>query len=353
MRYLYKINSAYDGFSPKRIPERVTNARFLTLGWQLYLDAIHLYDEVWIVFVGRGFQAGVYIEGVVSAIGADAGTIEIRIRRSSTETPLTDAPTSAALLAAVSRRYRQVFLWPADLQHHVNCTLNDCGQRLCRACELWESLPTIVAAQYAPPSRLQEFDVVPAFWIVPPRCYLYRHGRTPALWNRQTTEMFAAFKVGEGRYAFPFAAGIDAALRQRGIAGHFDAIIPIPLSPDKREARELDRTEALARELEGIRGVPVRQYLSLSAPISKRRMQAQGYSAGQFRARYAALLEVDGRISQMNRVIVLDDVITKGSTLSVATAKIRAANPDIEIVVVAAGQMILTDVVTDPNGPAW
>jgi len=46
-------------------------------------------------------------------------------------------------------------------------------------------------------------------------------------------------------------------------------------------------------------------------------------------------------------------VITKGSTLSVAEAAIRAVNPMIEIVAATAGQMIVKAVVADENGPAW
>ena len=39
MRYVYKIHSGYDGFSPKRIPERMSG-KTLRLGWKRYVDAI-------------------------------------------------------------------------------------------------------------------------------------------------------------------------------------------------------------------------------------------------------------------------------------------------------------------------
>ena len=53
------------------------------------------------------------------------------------------------------------------------------------------------------------------------------------------------------------------------------------------------------------------------------------------------------------RVILLDDVITEGSTLSVAVAAIKAVNPTVEFVITAAGQMIVMAVVANQNGPAW
>jgi predicted amidophosphoribosyltransferase len=158
--------------------------------------------------------------------------------------------------------------------------------------------------------------------------------------------------VGEERYAFPFAAGIQAGLDARGLA-NFDAIVPIPLSPEKAAAGELDRCKALAVHLGRLTGIPVRQYLSLSQPISKRRLQAQGCRPAEFIARYRGYLEVDNRIARYERVLLLDDAITKGSTLSAALAEIQMVKPNLDVVVAAAGQMILKAVVGDENGPAW
>jgi hypothetical protein len=352
VRYLYKIYSPYDGFRPQNIPDRLVDGRFLALGWAKYIDALRVGDEVWIVFTGTGFENGVYVQGLVASINASASTVQLRVRRSSVTTPLTDKATSDALRAAVSVRKRQVFLWPADRQLQNNCLVADCGDHKCLACDVWNGLPQIEQAHYRAPAALRGMTVIPAYWIIPPRCYLYYGGRPPAPWNRRVTEMFAAFKVGEERYSFPLGAGIDAALRTRREAG-FDAIIPIPLSPEKAAAGELDRVAALAAELARLTGTRVRAHLKLVGPISKRRMQAQGFTPTQFQARYRSLLQVDPDIINLRRIVLLDDVITKGSTLSVAAAVIRAVNPAIEFVIASAGQMIITAVVADQNGPAW
>lgn len=352
MRYLYKINSQYDGFKPARIPERLIEGRFLRLGWHKYLDTIRYGDEVWIVFVGRGFENGVYVQGLVAAIDADEGYVQLRVRRHSVAAPLTDPNTSAELRAAVDVRYRQVFLWPADRQLQETCHARECGERRCLACDVWNGIPQLDPAHYLQPAPLRGETVVPAYWLIPTRCYLYYGNRRPTPWIRLITDMFASFKVGEERYAFPFAAGIRAALDARG-EGAFDAIVPIPLSPEKAEAGELDRCKVLATELSRLNGAPVRNYLTLSRPISKRRMQAQGYRPAQFIARYREYLDVNPRIRRTNRILLLDDAITRGSTISAALAEIRLANPNIDVVVAAAGQMILTAVVADENGPAW
>ncbi len=352
MRYLYKIYAPYDGFYPARIPQRLVDGRFLCLGWTKYIDALEVKDEVWIVFTGPRFQNGVYVQGLVDSIDPNAGEVRLRVRRFSTNTPLTDAQTSEALLAAVNSRYRQVFLWPADHLLQENCHVAECGNRQCLRCQVWDGLPQIEAAHYIPPPSLRGETVVPAYWAIPTRCYLYYGNRAPAPWNRRITNMFADFKVGEGRYAFPFAAGIQAALHTRGLTG-FDGIVPIPLSPEKAEAKELDRTGALATEVGRLIATKVYRHLSLSAPISKRRMLAQFFTLTQFKDRYRQYLQVDPAIAGLSRILLLDDAITRGSTLSVAIRAIRQVAPAMDIVVVSAVQMILKDVVADQNGPAW
>lgn len=352
MRYLYKINSNYDGFTPRRIPDRLIDGRFLRLGWARYLDALHLGDEVWIVFIGGRFEAGVYAKGLVAQIDNEQNAALIRVRQWSADASLTDAATSAVLHEAVSFRYRQVFLWPANQALQEVCHLADCGNRQCQTCDVWTGMPTIQPAHYLVPPVLRGTVVVPAYWIIPPRCFLYYNGRQPTPWYRKASDIFAAFKVGEARYSYPLAAGIDAALRARGEDG-FDAIVPIPLSPEKAAAGELDRTAALGTELSRLTGVRVRPYLSLAGPISKRRMLAQGYTLTQFKARYRQLLQIDPAVGALHRILLLDDVITRGSTLAVAIAAIRAVNPAIDIVVAAAGQMIVMAAVADQNGPAW
>lgn len=352
MRYLYKINSKFDGFTPARIPDRMTDGRYLSLGWAKYLDAIRLGDEVWVIFIGGNFIRGVYLRGLVSQIDADAGQVILRVQKYDQRTPLTDVATSAALLDVVDVRYRQVFVWPADRLAHGQCSVDRCENRGCLTCDVWTGLPEIDPLHYHVPASLRGTTVVPAFWVIPPRCFLYYGARSPASWIKRITNMFSAFKIGEKRYAFPLAAGIDAALKSRGLDS-FDAVVSIPLSPEKAANGELDRTDALATELARLIGAPKRSYLSLSGPISKRRMIAQGYTASQFKQRYQELLQVDPGFKQLQRIILVDDVITRGSTLSVAVAKIKTLHPDIDIVVAAAGQMVVKDAVADMNGPAW
>jgi hypothetical protein len=55
------------------------------------------------------------------------------------------------------------------------------------------------------------------------------------------------FKVGDKELAYPLALGMYTGLSQRRLLD-FDAVIPIPLSPDKEQAGEIHRTKLLGLE---------------------------------------------------------------------------------------------------------
>jgi predicted amidophosphoribosyltransferase len=189
----------------------------------------------------------------------------------------------------------------------------------------------------------------PAFWVIPSRCYLYREG-TIAEKVRQTSSVFYRFKVGEEELAYPLARAIYSALTTRKMVD-FDAVVPIPLSPDKEEEGEIHRTRLLAKELARLLGTRVSETLSLKCPISKHKLRITlGLSAGHFEARYSQALVVDEKVQNYNRILLVDDVCTEGSTLRSAIGRLRAAKPELEITTAAAGQMIIKSVVRDGAG---
>jgi predicted amidophosphoribosyltransferase len=151
------------------------------------------------------------------------------------------------------------------------------------------------------------------------------------------------FKTGEKELAYPLALGIHLRLEEMKI-NRFDAIVPVPLSPDKAAAREIHRTRLLANELAKLRGLPVREILGLSKPISKRRL---GLPAGDFERRYVDALVIDPTAAGLEHVLVVDDVCTHGSTLRSCVNKIRELAPGVEIVLATAGQMIVREAVAD------
>lgn len=351
MRFVFKINSGYDGFRPQLIPERCVAPRLLELSWKSYIEAVDDRDEVWVFFRGpHAFEDGVYVKGRVARIDGDAEKVFLRIDEHNTEEPLLLDPEDAARVAElVDIRYRQVFLLPDELQDALDCTVAStalsCQAHRCEHCRVWRKLPRVAPEAMELPPRLAGSGCetyAAGFWTVPPRSFAYGYEKAGI---RRTTEIFNAFKVGKKELAYPLALAMRKALR-RGQRRRFDCLVPIPLSPDKAKRGELHRTKALADELSTMLGVSVRQLLSLKEAISKR---ALGLSAGPFEERYAKALEVAPAVRRYDRILLVDDTCTRGSTLKVAAERILELNSGCEVIAVTATLMAVKNTVADQD----
>ena len=347
MRFLYKIHSNYDGFRPAVLPDRMRD-RQLRLGWRHYIDVVEKGWECWVYFHGpHRFENGVYVKGIVDGIDPEAGEVSLRVREHKTDVPITSQETSARIAEVVATRYRQVFLWPDDWTVPPHCEPKACMDRQCNDCQTWATLPLIGKGESKAPGRLRWSTyegVVPGHWIVPSRCY-ETHIRDRV---QDLTRRFTEFKLGEMAYAYPFALAMFEQLRRRDLLD-FDYVVPIPLSPDKAEKREKHRTRVLAKELGRLLVVGVQEMLSLSSSISKRRMLAGGCTPAQFERRYRQALQVEVPADAV-RILLVDDVITRGSTAAQALRAIRQQQPKAAVVVATAGQMIVKEAVVDDRG---
>lgn len=346
MKFLFKIWSNYDGFTPSAIPDRRLAGGMLRLGWERYIESVEPDSEIWVYFFGgHRFDNGVYIKGVPDEIDVDRREVLLRIREFSTVEPLTDEETSARIANVVAARGLQVFLLPEYLDAAPECDVTtgavSCQQRRCGSCSTWQSLPVIRERNLARPAHLPEdlAGFAPAYWVIPPRNFIYRSGRTLKDRYRRTNELFMRFKTGERRLAFPLALGMQEALAARDL-DDVDCVVPIPLSPDKEKAKEIHRTRLLAAELARLLGVPRRELLGLSGPVSKHQFRTErGMSAGEFEREYRKRLVVNDRAADFERILLIDDVCTEGRTLSACVRELRAVNPELDVVVSTAGQM--------------
>jgi phosphoribosylpyrophosphate synthetase len=338
VKFVFKINSRFDGFTPRQLPVRIHDDS-LELGWGNYIEAVELGDEVWVYFKGpHQFENGVYARGRVTSIDDRSRRVWLAIHEHSIDHPLVGEPLASQLAAVVAPHYRQVFLVPEALPVAPECTLastaTSCARRLCETCSVWSRLQVISPEDLAWPSRLPvDMSVfAPAYWVVAPRSVA--HGReTDAV--AATTEVFSRFKLGERALAFPLALGMRAALRSRAATSPV-ALVPIPLSPDKAARGELNRTAVLAENLRLLTGYPVRPVLSLADPISKRALDT---TAARFELEYSQRLRVSGDVASLDAILLVDDVCTNGSTLACAYRALKAAGPSLVVGAVTAGQM--------------
>jgi hypothetical protein len=299
VKYVFKINSGYDGFTPARLPDRTTDG-ILRLGWDRYLDEVNPDDEVWVYFKGpHRFEPGVYARGRVRSIDRSARSVYLRLFEHAIDAPIVGGGVAERLAAIIAVPYLQVFPVPEELPFAPDCsiatTAESCGRRRCDACSVWPTLQRIDAADVKPPSRVPPglTAFVPAYWVVPPRS-IASGRQTPAV--RKTTELFMRFKTGQKRLAFPLALGMYTCLKARNFP-RVDALVPIPLSPDKEARGELNRTLALAKELELLMDVPVKALLRLVGPISKTALKVSAY---HFEMRYSSLLAVDPAVATLS-----------------------------------------------------
>ncbi len=348
MRFIYKIHSGYDGFRPAVIRDRMKDGR-LALAWRHYIDVVEKGWECWIYFHGpHRFENGVYVKGIVDDIDLEARQVRLRVRNYSPKKPIAPRGTSTQIAELVAPRYRQVFAWPEEWTVAPECGLEACSNRRCGDCSTWQSLPLIPPDHVRPPLRLRwsEYEVVvPAHWIVPRRCYETQI--EPKI--REVSDRFKAFKMGEKAYAHPFARSIFEELRRRELLS-FDYVVPIPLSPEKAEQGETHRVLELAMELGRLLAVRTQEMLKLTRSVSKGQMVSRGtYTPARFESKYRRALEVKVP-EDANRILLVDDVMTRGSTAAQAVDLIRDTRPNTHVAIATAGQMIVKEAVVDDGG---
>lgn len=353
MKFIYKINSGYDGFRPASIPDRL-DGQSLHLGWKRYVDALELGDEIWVYFLGpHRFTSGVYARGIADQVDYENREVRLRVAEFSTTSPLTDRRLSEQLAVVVSARYQQVFVLPDELDTAPACDLtamaDSCKARSCGSCPTWKQLPIVDRGNLLTPKRLEGYAdaFAPGFWSIPSRSYLYKSGKTIQPGIVRTSDIFYRFKTGERSLAFPLALATHKALA-RAKRLDFDAIVPVPLSPDKERAGEMNRTLMLAKELGRLLEAPVRgSWLELTKPLSKKRLRVQrGLSASAFENAYRSALSASASISGAS-ILLVDDVCTEGSTLRVCSEALWAEGRN--VVAATGAQMAVKPVIRKPE----
>src|SRR5947207_842794 len=101
MRFVYKINSNFDGFDPRQIPIRMEKGNALSLGWVPLIDQVEADQEVWVYFRGPGVEPGVYAKGAIQAVMPERHKVILRLSEYTTAAPLNDRSNAAQLAKLV------------------------------------------------------------------------------------------------------------------------------------------------------------------------------------------------------------------------------------------------------------
>lgn len=139
--------------------------------------------------------------------------------------------------------------------------------------------------------------------------------------------------LGAWRSARVMGAWYGRCLKESGLYGDVDVVVPLPLHPLKRCLRGYNQSEYLAEGIAAQLGVGVdrhsvsRRRNTASQARKARRDRAENV-AGAFRVRDGAQLE--GR-----HVLLIDDVFTTGSTILSCAAEILRAAPGCRVSIAA------------------
>lgn len=151
-------------------------------------------------------------------------------------------------------------------------------------------------------------------------------------YGRPIRGMIQSFKYkGVRMLARQFAVEMNRLITLRNLET-YDMIIPVPLHPSRLRSRGFNQAQLLAEELSSLCGIPVRT--DVLRRIRKTRQQAKL----SHEAREANLSKAFEATTSIHgtRVLILDDVITTGSTVcSCAEALYKAGAADVQAISIA------------------
>ena len=186
-----------------------------------------------------------------------------------------------------------------------------------------------------PPPRLdpREALLVAPIHVATPRLLNLRGGGDGEL--SRETRRFYAFKKGDPSPAADYARAIAAGLH--GTGARFDAIAPVPLSPDR--AGGLHRTRLLAHRLAPLLGIPVLEPLALERPVTKHNDLPRDPTPADLRnweRAYRQALSLAPMDPAPQRMLIVDDAVARGATLSQCALRLRDGCPGATIAFAAA-----------------
>ena len=203
----------------------------------------------------------------------------------------------------------------ADLFYPQRCVGCDvrASDVLCRGC--YENLPLVE------PPFCKRCGMPTAFEAyVCEECkgldYGFETARAPLRYEGVGKEMVHALKYRGYRRVVD---RVMAPLMLEVLGGSFDVVVPVPLHRSRMRSRGFNQAELIARELSGEVGAPVHNVLEV---LRKTRDQVELSGAGR-RENVAGAF--GARAPVAGKVLLVDDVLTTGATMSACAAALAQA----------------------------
>ncbi|MEX2706783.1 MAG: phosphoribosyltransferase [Candidatus Freyrarchaeum guaymaensis] len=357
MYYVYRISSSYDGFVPKIIPKRIKENRYLVYNWNQYSDQAERGDIVFTYFTGKNVLSGVYLISRIVKVNRADKKVEGKVLSYSCESPLISTEELNKVKDKIFTRPRgSVFVVPPLLYPFFDKILSkevvsdiEIFEKVnCHECKYKENFSKcpIFSPDYMinwhreVNLHIREIArIISPFWIIPKQSWWMKLSHT----QHTPSKFFYSFKSGYPLYSHLFAEGIITAIKRDPLFSKlkFDYIINIPLSPDKKEAGELDRVDVVCLDLTKLLDVPyIKNTLILSQPISRRLYKFLEKTSTEFVQDYIRYLRWNKEYPlDSKNILIVDDVVTDGKTLMAFAKKIHERYLDANLYAATCGIM--------------
>ena len=155
----------------------------------------------------------------------------------------------------------------------------------------------------------------------------FDRARSAVVYNDVAGALVGKLKYGDRPELARFCAKLIAQAG-RELWGADAILVPVPLHRRRQFSRRYNQSIELARALGRLTGIPVDPLLALRRKHTRQQVGLSGDArqrnvAGAFAAHPDALLRLRGR-----RVIIVDDVITTGSTVKAVTRALKSGGAD-------------------------
>jgi ComF family protein len=160
----------------------------------------------------------------------------------------------------------------------------------------------------------------------------YQRARTALVYNQVAGLLVSRLKYGDRPELASFCARLMASAGHE-LLGPDAVLLPVPLHPARQFFRRYNQSAEIARALGRLTAMPLLPGLVRRKRATRRQVGLSAYArsrnvAGAFVAAPDALVRLKGR-----RVVIVDDVITTGSTVrAVALALKRAGVDKIDVI---------------------
>jgi len=183
-------------------------------------------------------------------------------------------------------------------------------------CDVCGAAPVLATSHREPPAALS--CPCAACASEPPA---HDYARSAAVYESELRDALHAFKFS-GRRALASPLG-DLATEQcaASLPGGIDALVPVPLAPERERQRGFNQSALLARRIARRLAVPVRP--GWLARVRSTQPQSD-LSAAERRANVRGAFRASDRVADRH-VLLVDDVLTTGATLDACARALRAA----------------------------